>query len=148
MVKKDSIYGIHAVCFAVIYRDPVGKKFGNGIWRARIKWSVFALRHSLHFTIHFGAGCLVDLCLFFQSEQSNCLEYAQGAYPICVGGVFRRFKTNFYMTLCREIVYFIGLYFLDNSYQVGRVGKIAVMQLEVNIFFRADPGINGLSGRC
>ena len=68
----------------------------------------------------------------FPAENADGLEQAKRAKPIGIGGVFRRFERDLHMRLRREIVDLVRLRFLHDADDIGRVGHIAVMQLEGN----------------
>jgi hypothetical protein len=75
---------------------------------------------------------LIEAGLAFSAEDTNGFEQAEGPKRIGVGRVFRRFERDLHMRLRREIVDLIRLRFLHDADDVGRVGHIAVMQIEGN----------------
>ena len=47
-----------------------------------------------------------------------------------------------------QIVDFVGLRFLDDADQIGRIGDVAVVQMEANACLRADRDRDGRPAPC
>ena len=89
------------------------------------------LRRFLHQTVKLRGRGLVEPGLLLQPEEADRLQQAQGAHGVDVGGVFRRLEADSDMGLRAEVVDLVGLHFGDDAGQVGAVGQIAVVQLEM-----------------
>ena len=87
-------------------------------------------------------------CGFFVSSPIAVrFQYAQYAYTIGIGGIFGRIKAHFYMALRGQVINLVGLYFLHQPDQVGRIGQVAVMQFEFYTRVRAGRGTDDRYGR-
>ena len=86
------------------------------------------MRNFLHQAIEFRGRGLVNLGLFCQSEQTHGFQDAECTDAICIGSIFRRIKTHFYMAHCRQVIDLIRLCFLDDPDEVGRICQISIMK--------------------
>ena len=73
--------------------------------------------------------------LFIEAQQANRFQNAQCADCIGFAGVFRRLKADGNMRLSTQIIDLIGLNFLQDAGQVGRIGQVAVMQSETGVLY-------------
>ena len=121
MVKQDAVAGINAVGLTVVDGNPVGVHFSDGIRATWVKWRGFFLRGLLHQAVKLGGGGLVELGLFFESENANGFENTQGADAIGIGRVFRGFKADRHMAHGGQVIDFIGLRLLNDADQIGGV---------------------------
>jgi len=107
----------------------MGIKLCGRVGRARIEWSCLLLRNLLCLTEQLGRGRLIETSLPFPAEDTDGLEQAQRSEPVGIG-LFRGFERDLHMGLGREIVNLVRLRFLHDADDIGRVGHIAVMQVE------------------
>ena len=135
MVEQNAVAGIYAVGLAVVHRDPVGVKLCHPVWAARIKGCGFLLRNLLHQAVELTGACLINASFGCEAQDPNRLEDAKSAEGVRIGGVFRRLKTNGYMALSTKVVDLIRLHLLDDSNQVGTIGKIAIVEHKPRIAF-------------
>ena len=133
MAEEDSVGGMKAIRLAIVDGDPVAVAFGHTAGRARAEECFSCLRYLLHETIHLSGGSLVEARLIDQMERSNGLDETQYAESIGVGGVLRLFKGDLNVALSGEVVNLVGLHFLDDLHQAGRVRHIAVMEDEAAV---------------
>ena len=64
---------------------------------------------------------------------------SQRAQSVGIGGIFRRFEAHLHMALRREIVDLVGLRFLNDPDDIGRIRHVPVMQEERRrAFMRID----------
>ncbi len=130
MIEKNAVAGIHAVGFAIVYRDPVGVQLGTGIGRTGIKRRLFRLGRLLHFAEQFGSGSLVEAGFCPKPKHPDSFEQAQGSQCVHIGRILGRFKRNLHMALRRQVVDLIGLHFLHDPDQAAGIGEIPIMQHE------------------
>src|SRR5581483_5031060 len=135
VIKENSVTRIHFIRFAIVDSHPVCEQLRYSIGRARIKWGGLSLRSFLHLAKQFGTRSLIEADVVRNSQGSNCIEKAQRAKRVHIGSVFRTFKRNSNVALCRQIVDFMGLNDLQNAHETVRVCHIAIMQTESNIRF-------------
>ena len=128
VIKQNTIAGMHLIGFAIIYGNPVGIHLGDGIGRTGIKRSRFLLRNFLYQSVQLGRRSLIDSCFMRQAQQSYRLQYPQCTYTISVCRIFGRIETHFNMTHRGQVIYLVGLRFLNDTCQVHRIGHVAVMQ--------------------
>lgn len=86
------------------------------------------MRNFLYLSEQLGCRCLVKPGLFFQSQNSNGLQDSQCAKCIRICRVLRRFKRYRHMALGGQIVYFIRPDLLNDTYQIGRIGQVAIVK--------------------
>ena len=122
MVEEDAVTGEHAVGFPVIDRNPIGIELGDGVGRTGIERRFFILGRLLNQTVKLGSGCLVELCLFLKSQDSDGFKQSQSTKTVCIGCVFRAFKGYLHVALGRKVVNFVGLDQLYNAYEIGGIG--------------------------
>src|SRR5262245_3477180 len=130
VVEKNTVGGVKAVGLAVVDRDPMRVKLGRGVRRARIERRGLPLWYLLHLTEQLGGRGLIEACLALQTQDPDGLEQTQGPECVGVGGVLRRLERDLHMRLRREIVYLVRPRLLNDADDVGRVGDVAVMQME------------------
>ena len=134
MVEQNAVAGKHLVSLSVIDGYPICIEFCHGIGRARIERRLLALRHLLDEAEKFARRCLIETGLTGQAEQADGLQDAQRAQTVGIGGVFGRVEADAHMAHGRKVVYFVGLRFLNDSNQIGRVGQVAIVQKEAAVF--------------
>src|SRR5262245_44854945 len=76
------------------------------------------------------SGSLVEAGLVPPAENADGVEQAQSAKSVGVRGVFRGHERHLHMRLCCEIVDLVRLRFPHDADDIGRVGYIAIVQLE------------------
>ena len=135
MVEQDAVAGINAIGFAVVDRDPVGVHLGHRIRTSGVERGGFLLRSFLHQTVEFGRRGLVETGLLLQFQDADGLQNAQTTQGINVRRVFGALKADRHMGLGAQVVDFIGLRFLNDANQVAGVGEVAVVQLEIGVFY-------------
>ncbi len=77
---------------------------------------------------------MIEAHFLFEFKNADGFEQSQRTKRIGVGRIFRRFKADLHVTLRRQIIDFIRLRFLNQPDQIGRVGKVAVMQEKSRTF--------------
>ena len=70
--------------------------------------------------------------LAFPAQDADRLEQAQRPKPVGIGGIFRRLERDLHMRLRGEIVNLVRLGFLHDADDIGRVGHVAIVQMEGN----------------
>ena len=128
MVEQDAVGGEHAVGLAVVHRDPVAVKLGDGIGRARIERRGFLLRNLLHQPVQFRRRGLVEPRLLFHAEDADRLQQPQHADRVGIGGVFRAFEADADMALGGEIIDLGRPDLLHQPDQIGRIRHVAIVQ--------------------
>jgi hypothetical protein len=68
-----------------------------------------------------------------KTQQPDGFEYAQRTDAVGIRGVLRRLKAHVHMAHGGEVIYLVGLHFLDDTDQVGRIGKVSIMQHKMAI---------------
>ena len=131
VVEKNPVAGIHAVRFTVVDRDPVGVELGDSIGAAGIEGRRLFLRNFLHKSVQLTCACLIEACFLFESEKTDGLQQAECSNGIDISRVFRCFKADRHMALGSKVVHLIGLDFSDEADKVAAVGKVAVVEVEV-----------------
>ncbi len=77
---------------------------------------------------------MIEAASFRKVENPHGFEQAQGAEPVGIGCIFGRLETDQDMALRGEIIDLVGLRFLDQADQIGRIRDIAaVVQKEAQI---------------
>ena len=89
------------------------------------------MRDFLYLSVKFARRRLVKPGFVGHFQQPDRFQQAQGTNCIGIGRIFCGFKTDLYMRHGRDVVDLIGLGFLNNPDQVGRIRHIAVMQEEI-----------------
>jgi hypothetical protein len=79
-----------------------------------------------------GGRGLIEAGLVFPTEDANGLKQAQGPKSIGIGRVFWCLERYLHMRLRREVVDLVGLRFLHDADDVGRICNIAIVQMEGN----------------
>src|SRR4029453_3748894 len=82
-----------------------------------------------------GGRGLIETGFAFTPENANSLEQAQRPKSVGIGRVFPRLERHLHMRLRREIVDLVGLCFLHDTDDIGRIRDIAVMQMESDTLF-------------
>ena len=134
VVEQDTIAGVHVVGLAVVHRNPVAIQFGHGIGRARVKRRRLRLRMALHTTVELRGRCLVDAGFLRQAQQAHRFQNPQRTDTVDLGGVFRFVETHPHVRHRPEVINLVGLYFLNDADDVGRVGEVAVMEFKPYVF--------------
>jgi hypothetical protein len=104
----------------------------------RVEGRGFALRGFLHQAIELGGRGLVEAGLFFQAEETDRFQQAQGAEAVDVGGVLGRFEGHRDMAHRAQVVDLVRLDFAHDAIQVRGVGQVAIVQEEILVL---DVGI-------
>jgi hypothetical protein len=117
----------------IIDRDPVGIHLGGAIGRPRVERRRLTLRNLLHFTEHFRGGGLIKLGLFLQAEDADGLQDSQGPERVRIGRVFRGFEGHRHVALGRQVVDLVGLNFLDDPNEIGRISQVSIVQFQPHI---------------
>ena len=89
VIEQDPVRGVDAVGLAVVDRDPVRVKFGDGVGRARIERGLFVLRNFLHEAVELRRGGLIEPGLVLHLENAQGLEQPDRAQRVRIGRVFR-----------------------------------------------------------
>ena len=129
MVEQDAVHGKHTVTFTIVLGNPETILLGHPIRRTGIEGSRFLLRHFLYQSEQFGSRCLINLGLLFQAQNTDRFQHTQRAYRIRFRCVLGYIETYFHMALSSQIIDFIGLYSLNDTYQRTTVGHIPPMQV-------------------
>ena len=129
MVEQDAVHGKHTVTFTIVLGNPETILLGHPIRRTGIEGSRFLLRHFLYQSEQFGSRCLINLGLLFQAQNTDRFQHTQRAYRIRFRCVLGYIETYFHMALSSQIIDFIGLYSLNDTYQRTTVGHIPPMQI-------------------
>ena len=127
MVKQDTVYCKHVVSFSIFLGDPEAVLLCNCIGAVRVEWCCLSLGNLFYLAVQLGSGSLINLGLFGQTENADCLQNPQHADRVHVAGILRYVKRNLYMGLCSQVVDFIRLYNADDTDQGRGIGKIPVM---------------------
>ncbi len=135
MVKQNTIHRKHTIRLPVILSNPIAIQFGHTIRTARIERCSLLLRYLLHQSKQLRSRCLINARFLLHAQYPHRFQQAQSAYPIGLCSILGHIKTHLHMTLCRQIVYLIGLYSLNYPDQRTRVGHIAIMQIYSTLFF-------------
>ena len=130
VVEEDTVAGIDAVCFTVVYRDPVGVNLGAGIGAPGVEGRGLFLGDLLHFAEKLGCGSLVESGLLLHTQDTDGLEDAKRPYGIGIGRVLRLLEGDGNMGLGSQIVDLRGLCLLDDPDKTRRVGEVAVVEDE------------------
>ncbi len=135
MVEQNAVAGKDIVSFPVVDRDPVGVDLGGTVRTSGVERGGFFLGYFPDLAKHFAGGGLVKTGFLLQAEDADGLKEAQGAEGVAVGGVFRGFKGNLDVALGGQVVDFVRLDGLDNTDQVGGIGKVTVVHEEADVLF-------------
>lgn len=100
-----------------------------------MKWRRFTLRYLGHLAVEFRRRGLVETRVLFELEKPDRFEQAQCSQSIHIRSVLRRFEADSDMALRPQIIHLMGLNFAQDAGQIGRVGKIAVVQMQAGIGF-------------
>jgi len=130
VVEQDAVAGVHSVGFAVVDGDPVGVDLGRAVGAARVEGGGFLLRNFPHLAKHFAGGRLVEAGLPLQAQDAEAFQNAQRTEGVGIGGVFGFFEGDGDVTLCGEVIDFVGLDLLQDADQAGGVGQVAMMEDE------------------
>ena len=133
VIEQYPVAGVHLVSFAIVHRNPVSIHFRNRIRRARIKRRCFLLWNFLHQTVQFRGRRLIDTGFIAQTQQTYGFQNTQGAYTVGIGCVLGRIETHFYVTHGCQVINFIGLHLLNDTGDVHRVGKVAIVQYQIAV---------------
>ena len=129
MIKQNTVYGKHAIAFAVVLRNPEAVLLGHSVRWTRIERSRLLLWHFLHESEQFGRRSLIDACLLLHPEDTYGFQQAKCSESIRVGRIFRHIEAHFHVALCRKIIYFVRLCLLDDPHKRTAVGHITIMQV-------------------
>jgi hypothetical protein len=130
VVEEDAVAGVHAVGLTVVDRDPVGVHLGHCVGAARVKGRGLPLRNFLHQAVELGRGSLIEAGLLGQAQDADGFQDAQRADAVGVGSIFRLVEAHSNVAHRAEVVDLVRLGFLNDADQVGRIGQVAVVQLE------------------
>ena len=86
-----------------------------------------SLGNFFYLAVQLGSGSLINLGLFGQTENADCLQNPQHADRVYIAGILRYVKRDLYMGLRSQVVDFIRLYDADDTDQGRGIGKIPVM---------------------
>ena len=134
MIKKDSVYSIHAIAFTIVLGYPETVLFGHSIRGTGIERSSFLLWNFLYQTKEFGSGSLIYPCLLLHSKDTDSLQHTKCTDGIRFSCIFRYIKRNFHMALCGQVINFIRLYLLDNADQRTGICHIPIMKIDQTVF--------------
>lgn len=76
----------------------------------------------------------IEACFLFHPENADGFEKPQHAVAVGLGLVLRRLEGDLHVGLGGEIVNLVGLGFLNDADQVGRIRHVTVMKVEAGIF--------------
>ena len=136
MVEQDPVRGVDAIGLAVIDRDPIAVELGRRIGAARHEGRRLALGGG-RAAVKLGCGGLIEAGDVLALQNADRFQQAQRAQGIGIGGVFGRLEAHLDMALGRQVVDLVGLGFLDQANQIGRVRQIAVMEEEAHALLMA-----------
>ena len=91
----------------------------------------FPLGHFLNLAVQLGGGCLIDLGLLAEAQNADSFQNPQNAQRVHVAGILRHVKGHLNVGLCSQIVNLIRLNNADDPDQAGRIGQIAIMELDL-----------------
>ena len=74
---------------------------------------------------------LIDTAGLCHTQLSDCLQNAQHAYGIDIGGELRGVKAYLYMALCCEVVDFRRLHLANDPQNAHGVAQVCVVQMEM-----------------
>ena len=128
MVEQDPIAGKDVVRFSVVRDNPVSVKLGDAIRASRVERRCLILWDCLHFPEQLARGSLIEFC--FEARFSQGVEKTESYYGIDLRSILRDVERNLNMTLCREIVYLIGLNLLQKPVEITGVRQVPIVQEE------------------
>ena len=128
VVEQNAVRGVHAVGLAVVHHDPIGVELGGGVGTARIERRLLALRNLGRLAVELRRRRLIEAGLLGEPEQADRLQQPQRSERIGIGGVFGGLEAHLHVALRGEIVDLVGLRFLHDADQVGRIGHVAIVQ--------------------
>src|ERR1700733_8189631 len=134
MIEQNSVRGVQSIRLPIVHGDPISVEFRRGVGRSRIERRSFPLRNLLNQAVELRRRGLIKPRAIAEFQNTDGLEQPEGADAVGVGGVFGSFEGYVDMALRRQIIDFRRLGFLDDSNEVRRVGEIAVMEEEPNVF--------------
>ncbi len=132
VIEQDTVGGVQVIGLPIVHRDPVGIELGGGIGAARPERGCLALRRFLHLAIEFGCGCLIETDGLLHPQDPDRLQQSQRSDRIGVCRIFRGLETDLNVALGSEIVDLVGLDLLHDPQQVGGVGQITIMQVQLD----------------
>src|SRR5277367_509568 len=134
MIEQNSVRGVQSIGLPIVHGDPISVEFRRGVGRPRIERRSFALRNLLNQAVKLRRRGLIKPRAVAEPQNTDGLEQPEGADAVGIGGVFGSFEGYVDMALRGQIIDFRRLGFLDDSNEVRRVGEIAVMEEEPNVF--------------
>ena len=130
VVEEDPAAGEQAVRLAVVHRDPVGVELGRAVGGARVERRGLALGHLPDPAEHLARGRLVEPHPPGQPQQPDRFQQPERPQAVGVARVLGGLERHLHVALRRQVVDLVGLHLLHQPRQVGRVGHVAVVQVE------------------
>ena len=130
-IKQNTRRSMKPERLSVVHCHPMRIQLGCGIRAAGIKWCGLTLHGLLNETVHFAGRGLIKASLFV--GHSNGLQHIQSAHTRDLCGQDGLVPRSAHKALRAQVVHLIGLHFLQNAREVGRVSQVAVVQLEAGV---------------
>ena len=126
VIEQYPVAGVKIIRFPVILRDPEAVQFRNRIRTARMKRSLFRLRHFRDFSVKLRSRRLIEA----GGHPGFPDRVQQPQSPQCVSlrRVLRNLEAHPHVTLRTEIVHLIRSDLFDQPVQVRRIGQVSVVQ--------------------
>ena len=148
VIEKYSRAAIHAVGFAIFLYDPKSVEFGDGVGTVGVERGVFVLGYVLDFSVEFGGGSLIYAACVGEAGHAHCLEDAEHAGGVDIGGVFGRVERDLYVALCCEVVDFVGAHFRHDLHDRHRVAHVAVVEVEAGMSLEMGNALSVIDRRA
>lgn len=127
VVEEDTVTGIHPIRFTIIDCDPVGVQLSSSVRATRVERCCLALGRFDDLAIEFRGRCLVEPCVFLESDGTDGIEKTKGAYAIDIGCILGHLERDLDVRLSAQVVDLGGEHLGEDVHEIGAVGEITVM---------------------
>jgi hypothetical protein len=131
VVEQDAVARIHPVRLAVVDHDPVRIQLRHAVRAAGVERRRLRLGRLDDLAVELGGRGLVEADVLLEPAGPDGVQQTEGAEAVDVAGVFGHLEGDLDVRLGAEVVDLGGLDVGDDVDQVGRVGEIAIVKLEL-----------------
>ena len=128
MIKQNAVYRKHPISFPIFLRDPEAVLLRHRIGAVGMKRRGLLLGNLFHLAVQLGGGCLINLRLLHQPQQTDRFQHAQNADRVHLSGILRHVEGNLDMALCGQVIDLIRLHQTDDTNHGRGIGQIPVVQ--------------------
>jgi hypothetical protein len=135
VVEENTRAAEHVIRLAVLLDNPITIELRYSVWGVWVERCILVLWYLLYLTIELRGRCLIDAAGMGESAGANCLQHAQNACGIDVGGELGRVEADLYVALSSQVIDLIRTHLADDLYETHGVREVAVVEVEMGFAF-------------